>query len=455
MEHPVLAEDMKSILIYEKGFSTLYDIVWSFDYYLENITNETEFGFVFFLQDSNVEVKSESSGIDLGYSSKYQVADIFRPDEISQYLTPTTGAYFRIDNVGLAGGLLGVGFDSTGCFALSTGFDEQIFRPDGVSRYIQPGGVFTYVTKYIIRDGKDDSERIPNSVSVRGPAPEYSPRKYYSYNDYSINYALTNFPIVDSVKKTVRARLGNLGRTFYVDYRRTPEEQFINIFKQDVTLPDIRYRSATSDYYAISGVDLVRPGITFTRPVSSASLSAIPRVVIENFHVEGKTANPSLDFGTQFKSLTAETVLETPVMAITSVDIPPLPDVSPLSQPPVEPYSPQYLTEQNNSAGTKTSIISSFITGYNSTLGRTPDIFNFGYTLSAGGYDIPPSTLLYRLERFKYQSIDGNFTLLLTSFNSTWTLSLSGTTLLTGNNLRPVNTYTETPGISSIRIIYL
>ena len=428
-----MTENMKSILISDKGFSTLYDIVWSFDYYLENITDTTEFAFTFFLQDASINVESYSGGVDLGYSSRFDYSDIFRPDAFSRYIRPGGGfSYYTRDNIGLAGGLLGVGFDSTGCFALSTYTTTT-----------------TPVFDELLRDGKDDSERILNSVAIRGPAPEYSPRKYYSYNDYGVNYALTGFDIIDSVKKTVRARLGNLGRTFYVDYRRSPDEDFINIFKENVILPSTRHRS-------VSGIDLVRPGISLTKPVSSSSLSATPIVIVQNFHAEGKESQPILDPGSVFIPITSILTLDTPVAILTGIEIPPAPDALALPLAPIEPYSPKYTSKLQDDASVSVSIISSYVAGYNIVGERTYDVFNFGYRLSAGGDGLVDDIILTRSDYFKFTTEDNNITLSLNSFNNVWELALSGRDTFIGSNKRPVGEFRNrvSPYLPPINITY-
>ena len=434
MESPVITENMKSILISDKGFSTLYDIVWSFDYYLENITETTEFAFTFFLQDASINVESYSPSVDLGYSSRFSYSDIFRPNGFSRYIRPGGGfSYYRRDNIGLAGGLIGVGFDSTGCFALST--YEIDVSPD---------------FNEILRDGKDDSERIPNSVAIRGQAPEYHPRKYYSFNDYNVYYALTGFNIVDSTKKTVRARLGNLGRTFYVDYRRSPNEDFINILTESVTLPTTRHRST-------SAIDLVRPGITLTKPVSSSSLSATPIVIVENFHAEGKESQPILDSGTAFVPITSIMTLDTPVVVLTGIEIPPAPDALALPQAPIEPFTPKYTSNQQDSASVRVSIVSSYTVGYDIYQQPSYDVFNFGYTLSAGGDGLLENIILTRREYFNYTDISNTIILSLESFNNVWVLSISGRGDFIGSNKRPVGEYRDrvSPYLPPINIRYL
>jgi hypothetical protein len=451
------AENMKSILIYEKGFSTLSDIVWSFDYYLENIAENTEFAFTFFLQDANIAPASRSSGVDLGYSSNFSLVEILQPFVPSTYLRPITGTYYIRENTGLEGGLLGVGFDSTGCFALSSSIEYDIYRVDGITIFLRSDDISTFKTSYVIRDGKAESDRIPNSVTMRGPGPEYGERQYYGFNQYGVNYALTGFPIVDGVKKTVRARLGNLGRTFYVDFRRTPDEQFINILKQDVILPTTRYPSIFTRNASTSSVNFVRPGITITKPISSTLTSAAPTVIIENFHVEGSEGISLISDSTLFESLTSSILpVETSTSILTGIELPIPPDTISLATPPPELFYPRYLPDRQDIAAIITPVVSGSITGYSESAIKGYDVFNFGYVLSAGGYPLEENIIMYRIEQFKYQSLDGVYNLNLESFNGVWKFTYSDNTYL-GDNKRPVGDFKNSalPLARLLKIAYI
>mgnify|MGYP003431862256 FL=1 len=121
--------------IAEVGFSPYYDIVWSFDYYVQSLSATSQLGFCIFLQDitgGSVSTKIGNGDIDLGYSG----------------LSGNTVYSGSVTvSAGLENAIIGVGFDSTGCFALSA-------KPTA-------GGA-------TIRDGVHDNSRILNSMSVRG-----------------------------------------------------------------------------------------------------------------------------------------------------------------------------------------------------------------------------------------------------------------------------------------------
>ena len=238
MQYPVLNGNSKAINLASKdAYSCLYDIVWSFDYAISG-NSSTEAGFTIFLTTSSRVLSGGNSGIDLGYSG--------------------VGSFGLLNTVkpGISGAVIGVGFDTTGLFAASA-----------------VSGSFT-------RDGLDFRRVNKNSITVRGKGPNFN------YNDYSFNVPIStltsNFKIVESsVKyKTIRARLGNLGRTLYVDYRNNPDEEFQQILERNVSL-------------GLPITAFLHPGISFVTPISSNQSTSIGNIFLKNFHVEG-SVNPNL-----------------------------------------------------------------------------------------------------------------------------------------------------------------
>lgn len=490
MEYPVLSLSAASIGICEQGVTPFYDIVWSFDYFLENITPETEFGFLFFLQNDSVIPVNGTPGPGLGYSQGLDFNEYRRPSETYTYFRPgSTFTYNTNNNSGLQGALLGVGFDSTGCFALSVTYDDQL-----------------------LRDGKDDADRIPNSVALRGGAP------LYSYDQYAVNYALTNFNIIEGVKKTVRARLGNLGRTIYIDYRYKPDQDFIPLLTQDIDL-------------GVGLYNYVRPGVTFTKNISSSSVNSVPTVIVENFHFEGKTEIPVLDPGTNLPQLSVLPL--TPLLSAivpedpgtgggTPPDTPLIENckirtikviyqdgsiapgttvtvdgmwvgvtnqsgtiqssicegyrtfnafknqlrgatdalitnqttiitiiVSAASDPVIDPViGPVILPNQSNITSTTVSFVSAFIGGYNNIGQYAPDLYNFGYAISATRVN----EILYRREAFRYTNNKNTLSLTLTSINENWILTDNALNRFIGQIIHPVGTFTS--GLSTINLSY-
>lgn len=231
MQYPPLTSAKAINFASQTSFSPYYDIVWSFDYAISGNSN-TEAGFTVFLTKD--ELTLGSAGIDLGYSGLSSI-DI-------KYSNITRG---------VKGAALGVGFDTTGLFAASA-----------------------FTGTYKVRDGVDATKVTKNSVALRGPDP------YYNYSQYNYQQSLSSlnstFTIVESAEiyKTVRVRLGNVGRTLYIDYRNNPEEEFQLILQKDVNIPVSR----SITYY---------PGISFATPISSTLPKAIGNIFVKNIHTEG------------------------------------------------------------------------------------------------------------------------------------------------------------------------
>ena len=121
-----------------------------------------------------------------------------------------------------------------------------------------------------IRSGYQYNERKPNSISLRGDQAS-------SYQYITGNVAISAFDLLSDGVKTLRARLGNYGRTIYVDYKRLADYDYINIFEQDI---ELNFTTSTK----------LRPGVSFVKNISAGSTDL--NVIIDNFHVEGKTEAP-------------------------------------------------------------------------------------------------------------------------------------------------------------------
>ena len=233
MQYPTLSSAKAINFASTTPFSPYYDIVWSFDYAISGNEN-TEAGFTVFLSRGDTPLNGGSGGIDLGYSGLS-----------SSFINRS---YIKR---GIIGAAIGVGFDTTGLFAASA-----------------------YDGTYNIRDGIDSTNVIKNSVTIRGLSP------LYSYDQYSYHQALSDlnstFSIVASAEiyKTVRVRLGNIGRTLYIDYRNNPEEEFQPILQKEVNI------LVEKDLFYF-------PGISFVTPISSISPNSIGNIFVKNIHTEG------------------------------------------------------------------------------------------------------------------------------------------------------------------------
>lgn len=233
MQYPTLLSAKAINFCSKSSFSPFFDIVWSFDYAISG-SPSTEAGFTVFLSTEPVVFGGGSGGIDLGYSGLSSI------NFQNSYIQP-----------GILGAALGIGFDTTGLFAVSA---------------ISNGTT--------IRDGINVNDALKNSVAIRGLAPKYS-YDQYSYNQ-SLSTLNSTFSIVESgeIYKTVRARLGNVGRTLYIDYRNNPNEDFQLLLQKDINI----LVEQNASYYA---------GISFVTPISSISPDAIGNIFVKNIHTEG------------------------------------------------------------------------------------------------------------------------------------------------------------------------
>jgi hypothetical protein len=376
MEYPTLDPNAKLFKIYEKALSPYYDIVWSFDYYATSIPANSQLGICLFLQDSTgttqASLLSGGNNIDLGYA----------------------GAVGGTDK-----GVIGVGLDTTGCFALALSSSGSL-----------------------IRDGDLDTNRKINSISVRGQGP------LYSWKEYSINRTLStfNFNILETTKKTIRARLGNIGQTLYVDFRYSPTEDFVNILTQDVTFS----RTLSSKF---------RPGVTFSNVVSGTAPKPVIR--FSNFTVEGR------EVFTYVPPTSTVTALEPPVIddtcLVTECEYKPYvpPVYTPYVPPPIITIEPATSNRQHIaqvSVGVDRGINTSFYDGYTSF-----DLYNFGYNLRMVDNTTAQQTFLTRSDYFVYISQDNSITLSLSGFDSTWKLIGPGINYTNNSNARPVGTYSN------------
>lgn len=400
MEYPALDPNAKLFKIYEKALSPYYDIVWSFDYYATNIPANSQLGICLFLQDS--------TGTDVAVS--YPIITDPSGDE---YLTDPTGTFYlsyivaanNID-LGYAGfnnnideGLIGIGLDTTGSFALQ----------------LSSGGT-------LVRDGDLDINRKNNSLSIRGQAPGYS------WSDYSVNLPLSTFGfnILETRKKTIRARLGNVGQTIYVDFRYSPTEDFVNILTQDVTFS----KSLSSRF---------RPGVTFVKPVSG--IAPLPTLRFSNFTVEGR------EIFAYIPPLSSVATLEPPVIddtcLITDCEYKPYvpPVYTPYTPPPIITIEPTSSTRQHNSV-ISISVDRAFLRGIDNGY-PSFDLYNFGYYLRLVNNTTTAETLLTRSDYFTYLSPDSSITLSLSSFDDTWKLTGTGINYTNSSNERPVGVYSN------------
>lgn len=233
MDYPSLPSvSAVSVNMQDGAFSPLYDIVWSINYEIDNWNDQDQYGLCFFLRESDVPSDGGGVGIDLGYSGY--------PGVVPGVFTAE----------GLTGGVIGIGIDTHGVFAAET---------------VWPGDQQ--------RTGIDTSELQPDSITVRGGVVDG-----YSYISTAENDV---FKLLSDGPKILRARLGNYGRTVFLDYREPGDTEFINLITTNVDLP------------AFGPEKRFTPGVSFATPLTSANVSAeYLSLKVNTFHVEGKGIDP-------------------------------------------------------------------------------------------------------------------------------------------------------------------
>lgn len=228
MNYPSLPLSATSVNIQDGAFSPLYDITWSINYEIVNWNENDQYGLCFFLRYSNIPIAGGGVGIDLGYSGVPGVAP----------------GQFRSE--GLTGSVLGVGLDTHGVFAAETTW------PTGDER-----------------DGLSEIDLVSNSVTVRGGIDSS-----FAYFDTK---KVDAFDLLSSGRKILRARLGNFGRTIYLDYREPGDTEFVNLITENVNL-------------SLPKGTRLTPGVSFAKPLTSANGDLNIRV--NSFHVEGRGKDP-------------------------------------------------------------------------------------------------------------------------------------------------------------------
>lgn len=378
MVYPTFTIDTKAINIASSyGYSPYFDIVWSFDYAISGNSN-TEAGFTIFLLNDSYTLSGGNNGIDLGYSG----------------LSAINGSLGTV-KPGISGAIIAVGFDTTGSFAVSALSGTRL-----------------------IRDGVADASRIPNSVGIRGGWPSYS------YNTYKYNQALSSidstFKIVEnSVKyKTIRARLGNVGQTLYVDYRNSPEENFKTLVSTNVNLNI----TSTTKYKA---------GISFATPVSGNNINKVGNIYIRNFHTEGSAVSGNV------------TSIYVPVTAVV-----PAPTTITITEPPTIlpiPAIPNVIVAIEGSTDSlchSTRIADTRLTAADNGTGLTEDAYNFGYKINVTGGSFYED-IFTRSSMFSYYSVLSDYRIYKNYFYSKWILSGSSL-FVTNSSYTPNGTYNST-----------
>jgi hypothetical protein len=216
-------------IAHDVAYNANYDIIWSFDYSLSG-NNTSQGSFTTFLFDG----LSSFGGGAPGPGGAYYSA--------GEYLSG--GNTLIIPS--LSGAILGINFDTTGLFSLSSP---------------TVNGVTT---------------TIPNSLSIR-----YGQTNFDYLTSISLTSLYTDFDLLLSAQEynRLRFRLTDIGQTLKVDYKIS------NNFTEILTIP---VNLNITDYTTY------KVGIGYTSPVSGAAATQAI-FSIRDFHVEGKTEVPEYD----------------------------------------------------------------------------------------------------------------------------------------------------------------
>ena len=103
---------------------------------------------------------------------------------------------------------------------------------------------------------------------------------------------------------------------------------------------------------------------------------------------------------------------------------------------------------QTNNCSTTVNIVSAYTAGYDINGNAAPDLYNYGYAISASNFN----QILYRREPFKYTNNSNTLTLNLTSINNNWILTDNALNRFIGQILYPIGIFTC--GLSTINLSY-
>lgn len=245
-------------ILHNASLNPNYDLVWSFKFLLSSsgVTSANQGGFVTYLVSTSSSYTVGGSGLFLGYDD-----------------TPLGG---------ITNAVLGIGFDTMGLFAVS-GIN---FRPFGV----------------------DYSVAKPNSLTIRGGYSGFN----LLYNE-SLSSLNTNVTLLTNTEdyQWLRFRLGNIGQTLYIDYRRNDNDSYSQMLELPVTLT-----INESSFYSV--------GISYAYPLSSTVFSETQSNTIfriKNFQLEGSGVIPETFVFTTSSIALSALEFETGTAAITDPDI--------------------------------------------------------------------------------------------------------------------------------------
>jgi hypothetical protein len=223
----------------KKSYNPNYDIIWSFQYAISG-SNTRECAFATFLTSSTPPV-SAIPGHYLGYSGNVPLS-AFLLDENGDYILSENNERIILEGNSENDGLVGlcIAFDTTGLFALSS-----LYRPGVGLNNIKRNSL-------IIRD-INDNITLYEELSNIDPA----------------------FTILSGVKtyKTLRFKYTNTDK-LTIDYKTEGSNKFVELTSVQINSnPD--------------SISFLRPGFSYSSPVSSTLSARTAPLYLKNFHVQG------------------------------------------------------------------------------------------------------------------------------------------------------------------------
>jgi|688.fasta_scaffold534208_2 hypothetical protein len=223
----------------KKSYNPNYDIIWSFQYAISG-SSIKECAFATFLTISTPSV-SAIPGHYLGYGGNVPLS-AFLLDENGDYILSEDNERIILEGNGENDGLIGlcIAFDTTGLFALSS-----LYRPGVGLNNIKRNSL-------IIRD-INDNITLYEELSNIDPA----------------------FTILSSSKvyKTLRFKYTNTDK-LTIDYKIDGSNTFVELTSVNINSnPD--------------SISFLRPGFSYSSPVSSTSNVRTAPLYLKNFHVQG------------------------------------------------------------------------------------------------------------------------------------------------------------------------
>lgn len=223
-------------------FNSNYEITWSFQYLLSNLTSQSQYGFSTFLTVSAGSYTSLPGQYLGGNDTLDALSASTLLTEASAVLITEAGEILVVDQGIVAGIIMHIAFDSTGLFAVS---GSQ-------------------------RPGIHPSNAKKNSLVIR----DYNSNIIVNEHLSAIS---SNFSLTSNEFTVLRFRYSNIGQKLFIDYRPISVTDFISL-----TSINLGYRIV-----GFQNTDGIYTGFSFCSPISTTAANLSASLLLKNYHVEG------------------------------------------------------------------------------------------------------------------------------------------------------------------------